>query len=67
MVWRRWVEDMIYHIFYMYDIKGQIGQQKKLQAICMNELNSHPEIKDVIENDSQLTFFIIQTALESVK
>ena len=67
MVWSRWVEDMIYHIFRRYDVKGQMEQQKYLRRICMNELNSHPDIKKEIKTDKQLEFFIIQMALENIK
>ena len=67
MLWNRWVEDMIYSIFRRYDIKDKEEQQKKLKRICMNELNSHPDIKDTIRADSQLEFFIIQMALENIK
>ncbi len=66
MVWSRWVEDTIYHIYRMYDIKGETEQQKNLKRICMNELNSHPAIKDEIKTEKQLEFFIIQMALESI-
>lgn len=67
MIWNRWVEDIIYHIFYLYDIKGKTEQQKKLKRICMNELNSHPDIKKEIKTDKQLEFFIVQMALENIK
>lgn len=67
MIWSRKIEDMIYHIFYKYDIQGQIEKQKCLKNICMNELNSHPDIKEEIKTDKQLEFFIIQMALENIK
>ena len=67
MLWSRWVEDRIYSIFRRYDIKGKTEQQKNLKSICMNELNSHQDIKDAIKTESQLEFFIIQMALENIK
>lgn len=67
MVWSRWVEDTIYHIFYMYDIQGKTEQQKKLKRICMNELNNHPKIKEEISTEKQLEYFIIQIAMENIK
>lgn len=66
MVWSRFVEDNIYSIYRKYDIKGQEEQQAKLKRICMNELNSHEEIKDIIKDQKQLEFFIIQMALENI-
>ena len=47
--------------------KGKTEQQKNLKSICMNELNSHPDIKDAIKTESQLEFFIIQMALIQLK
>ena len=67
MVWSRWVEDTISHIFYMYDIKSKTEQQKKLKRICINELHAHPEIKAEIRNDKQMEYFVVQMALESIQ
>lgn len=67
MVWSRRVEDMIYHIFYMYGCKRQAEQMKKLKSICMNEINSHKELKENLTDDKSLEYFIIQIALENIK
>lgn len=67
MTWSRWVEDTIYHIFYKYDIQGNYEAQKKLKRICMNELNTHPDIKEELKTSKELKFFIIQMALENIK
>ena len=66
MVWSRWIEDMIYSIYYQYDIHGLSEQQKKLKSLCIKELKAHPEIKGEIKTDQQLKFFIIQVALENI-
>lgn len=66
-MWSKWVEDTIYHIFYMYDIQGKTEQQEKLKRICMNELNNHPKIKENIYTGKQLQDFIIQMAMESIR
>lgn len=67
MVWSRWIEDTIYHIFYVYDIKSHAESQSKLKALCIKELNAHPSIKEEIKTDNQLKFFIMQIALENLK
>lgn len=67
MVWSRKIEDMIYHIYYMYGCKRQVEQMEKLKHICMNEINSHEDLKNTLANDKSLEYFIIQMALENIK
>lgn len=66
MIWSRWVEDIVYSLYYKYDIAGQKEQQARLKTICMNELNSYKEIKNNIKDQKQLEYFIIQMALENM-
>lgn len=66
MVWSRFVEDTIYSLYRKYDIQGNTEQQEKLKHICMNELNSHEDIKANIKDSKQLEYFIIQMALENI-
>jgi hypothetical protein len=66
VVWSRFVEDTIYSLYRRYDIQGLTKQQEKLKKICMNELNSHEEIKNNIKDQNQLEFFILQMALENI-
>ena len=66
MVWSRRVEDMIYHIFYVYDIPHKEEQMKKLKSVCMNEINSTEGLKEELKEDKSLEYFIIQTALQSI-
>ena len=47
--------------------KKQTKQMKKLKSICMNEINSHPGLKDTLTNDKNIEYFIIQMALESIE
>ena len=67
MVWSRKIENIIYNIFYQYDIHGLKEQQEKLKSLCIQELNAHPEIKQEIKTDKQLEYFVMQVALENVK
>ena len=67
MVWSRKIEDMIYHIYYMYDNSTKTEQMEKLKSICMNKINSHPELKEMLTDDKNIEYFIIQMALENVK
>lgn len=67
MVWSRKIEDMIYHIYYMYDLKNHKVQMEKLKSICMNEINAHPDLKEVLTDNKSIEYFIIQMALENVK
>ena len=67
MVWSRKIEDMIYHIYYMYDNIAKIEQMEKLKSICMNKINAHPELKEMLTDDKNIEYFIIQMALENVK
>lgn len=66
MVWSRRVEDMIYHIYYMYGCKRQTKQMEDLKHICMNEINSHEGLKETLKEDKSLEYFIIQMALENI-
>ena len=66
MIWSRKIEDIIWSIFYRYDIKQQEEPQKRLKRICMNELNAHPAIKDELKTAAQIEFFVIQMALANV-
>ena len=66
MIWSRKIEDMIYHIYYMYDLQNQVKQMEKLKSICMNEINSHPELKQALTDDKTIEYFIIQMALENI-
>lgn len=66
MVWSRRVEDMIYHIYYMYGCKSRTKQMEDLKHICMNEINSHEGLKDTLKDDKSLEYFIIQMALENI-
>ena len=66
MVWSRRVEDMIYHIYYMYGCKSQTKQMEDLKHICMNEINSHEGLKETLKEDKSLEYFIIQMALENI-
>ena len=66
MVWSRWVEDIIYQIYYRYDLKGLTDQQERLKSRCLHELKEHPEIKDAIKTNSQMEHFVIQIALENI-
>ena len=75
MIWSRAIEDTIYSIYHRYDIQGNKKVMERLKAICMNELNQHPSIKDEIirtgkENNNTykiIEYFVIQMALENVK
>lgn len=66
MVWSRWVEDVIWRIFYRYDLKNAKEQQEKLKQLCMHEINTYRDIKEEIKNNRQLEYFIIQVALENI-
>ena len=66
MVWSRRVEDMIYHIYYMYGCKNNIKQMENLKRMCMNEINAHEGLKDTLKDDKSLEYFIIQMALENI-
>ena len=66
MVWSKRVEDMIYHIFHMYDITNKVEQMKKLKSVCMNEINSAEGLKEELKEDKSLEYFIVQTALKSI-
>lgn len=66
MIMSRRVEDMIYHVYYMYGCKTQTKQMESLKRICMNEINSHEGLREQLNNDSDLRYFVIQMALESV-
>lgn len=65
MVWSRKIEDVIYHLFYKYDIHGNEDAQKKLKNICINVLNFNPDIKSELKTDKDIEFFVIQIALEN--
>ena len=67
MIWSRKIEDIIYHIFYVYDIKNNKNAQEKLKRLCINELNSHPSLKEELKTDKQVEFFVMQMALENIK
>ena len=67
MVWSRKIEDMIYHIYYMYDCQNQVKQMEKVKSLCMNEINSHPELKQTLTDDKAIKYFIIQMVLENIK
>lgn len=67
MVWNRRVEDMIYHVYYMYGNKKSVEQMETLKRICMNEVNSHEGLKYTLKDDKSLEYFIIQMALDNVK
>lgn len=66
MVWSRQVEDMIYHMYYMYGCKNNVKQMENLKRICMNEINAHEGLKDTLKGDKSLEYFIIQMALENI-
>ena len=66
MIWSRKIEDMIYHIYYMHDCQNQTKQMEKLKSICINEINSHPELKQALTDDKAIKYFIIQMALENI-
>ena len=67
MLWSRRVEDMIYHVYYIYGSKTSIKQMETLKSICMNEINSHEGLKNTLKDDKSLEYFIIQMALDNVK
>lgn len=66
MIWSRKIEDMIYHIYYMYGCKNQTKQMGKLKSICMNEINSHPGLKQTLTDDKAIEYFVIQMSLENI-
>ena len=67
MTWSNKIENVIYHIFRMYDIKGEKKQQESLKIICINQLNVYPMIKEELKTDKQIEFFVMQMALENIK
>lgn len=66
MVWSRRVEDMIYHVFYMYGCSSDAEQMATLKAICMSEINSIDGLKEELKEDESLKHFVIQTALKNI-
>ena len=65
--WSRKIEDMIFHIYYMYGCKNQVKQMEKLKSICMNEINLHTGLKKTLTDDKSIEYFIIQLALENIE
>lgn len=65
--WEDWVTDTIYVIYREYDIQGLKEQQEVLKSRCLKEIKDYPNIKYEITRDSQMRYFIMQLALESVK
>lgn len=61
------IENTIFHLFYMYGCKSQTKQMKALTTICLKEIENHPALIEVLENDSQIKYFVIQMAFENIK
>lgn len=60
------LDSMIYAIFFMYGRKYCVDQMKELKSNCMDEINSHPELKQELEDTSNMKYFIIHMALASI-
>lgn len=60
------LDNMIYAIFFMYGRKYCVNQMEKLKSNCINEINSHPELKQELEGNSNMKYFIIHMALASI-
>lgn len=61
------LDSMIYAIFRMYGREYCVDQMTELKSNCINEINSHPELKEVLTDNKSIKYFIIQMTLENIK
>jgi len=64
MLWRKKIEDAVYHFYDKCGLQGFPNQRDKLVMLCMNNLELFPNLKKELETDQQLEYFIIKTVLE---
>lgn len=60
------VEDRVYELYFRYGCKTQTRQQAALVAVCMDELDRHPDLAAELTDHQSMLYFIEQMALENV-
>ena len=65
MRYRKRIEEIVWYLFRKYDVKN-CGYEEKIQNIvdyCMDDLQKHPDLKDALDTNARIEFFVLQSIL----
>lgn len=60
------LEDMISYVFGKYDMRTDVANKtrmEKLLQFCLDDIESHPGLETIFDDNDKLEFFVIQSII----
>ena len=60
------LEDMISYVFGKYDMRTDVvnkTRMEKLLQFCLDDIESHPGLETIFDDNDKLEFFVIQSII----